>query len=94
MMKSNGITMQIQPTQKTARLICGDKRTARSARSRLGWVPGNPESITTKDLQQRGLANEMKQVGLCVIRRHTTRPEWIKGIVAESDRICIELDTP
>jgi len=51
------------------------------------WVPGNPESSTTKDLQQRGLANEMKQAGLRVIGRHTTSPEWIEGIVAEPDRI-------
>ncbi|CAB1060335.1 hypothetical protein D1BOALGB6SA_5101 [Olavius sp. associated proteobacterium Delta 1] len=60
----------------------------------FGWVPGNPESSTTKDLQQRGLANEMKQAGTRVIRRHTTKPEWIEGIVAEPDRICIDSDTP
>ena len=49
----------------------------------FGWVPGNPESSTTKDLQQSGLANEMKQAGLRVIKRHATRHEWIEGIVAE-----------
>jgi len=59
----------------------------------FGWVPGNPESSTTKDLQQRGLANEMKQAGLRVIKRNTTRPEWIEGIIAKPDRICIESDT-
>ena len=60
----------------------------------FGWVPGNPESSTTKDLQKRGLANEMKQAGLHIIRRHTTRPEWIEGLVAKADHICIESDTP
>lgn len=56
----------------------------------FGWVPGNPEATTTKDLQKRGLANEMKQAGLRVIQRHTTKPEWIEGVVAEPDRICID----
>jgi ubiquinone/menaquinone biosynthesis C-methylase UbiE len=51
----------------------------------FGWVPGNPESSTTKDLQRRGLANELKEAGLRVIKRHATRPEWIEGIVAEPE---------
>jgi len=59
----------------------------------FGWVPGNPESSTTKDLQQRGLASEMNQAGLRVIKRHMTRPEWREGVVAEPDRICVESDT-
>jgi ubiquinone/menaquinone biosynthesis C-methylase UbiE len=52
----------------------------------FGWVPGNPESSTTKDLQRRGLANELEQAGLRVIKRHATRPEWIEGIVATAQR--------
>ncbi|MGD9365919.1 MAG: methyltransferase domain-containing protein [Desulfobacteraceae bacterium] len=51
----------------------------------FGWVPGNPESSTTKDLQRKGLTNEMKQAGLFVIRRYTTKLEWIEGIVAKPD---------
>lgn len=46
------------------------------------WVPGNPEVRTTRDLQRAGLANEMTEAGLRVMRRHTTRPDWIEGVVA------------
>lgn len=49
----------------------------------FGWVPGNPEASTTKDLQQRGLANEMQEAGLHVINRYATSPDWIEGVVAE-----------
>jgi len=51
----------------------------------FGWVPGNPESATTKDLQRNGLANEMRQAGLRILKRYATSPEWIEGVVAEPD---------
>jgi len=60
----------------------------------FAWVPGNPESTTTRDLQQRGLANEMKQAGLRVIKRHATRPAWIEGIVGEPDPVRMDPDAP
>ena len=46
------------------------------------------------DLQQIRLANEMKRAGLRVIGRHTTRPQWIEGIVVEPDPIGIDPDAP
>ena len=52
----------------------------------FGWVPGNPETATTLDLQRSGLGNEMEQAGLRVIGRHTTSPAWVEGIVAEPRR--------
>ncbi|MCH8961192.1 MAG: methyltransferase domain-containing protein [Bacteroidetes bacterium] len=60
--------------------------------SRLGralwwffWVPGNPEVPTSRDLQQHGLDNEMREAGLTVEARFMTRPDWIEGIVALKD---------
>ncbi len=60
-------------------------RRSRFARSLwwFGWVPGNPETATTTDLQCRGLSNEMEQAGLRVIERYTTSPAWVEGIVAQ-----------
>jgi ubiquinone/menaquinone biosynthesis C-methylase UbiE len=49
----------------------------------FAWVPGNPEVVTTRDLQERGLANEMREVGLDVVGRHTTYLDWIEGVVAK-----------
>ena len=51
------------------------------------WVPGNPESSTTRDLQRNGLTNEMKQAGLRVINRFTPKPEWIEGVVGEPNHV-------
>jgi ubiquinone/menaquinone biosynthesis C-methylase UbiE len=48
----------------------------------FGWLPGNPEVETSRDLQQRGLATEMREAGLEVLERHTTNPDWIEGIVS------------
>jgi ubiquinone/menaquinone biosynthesis C-methylase UbiE len=48
----------------------------------FAWVPGNPEVATTRDLQKRGLANEMREVELDVVDRHTSRLDWIEGVVA------------
>lgn len=48
----------------------------------FAWLPGNPEVATTRDLQRRGLANEMGEAGLHVLERHATRPEWIEGVLA------------
>jgi ubiquinone/menaquinone biosynthesis C-methylase UbiE len=48
----------------------------------FGWLPGNPEVATTRDLQQRGLATEMQEAGLHVLERYTTTPGWIEGIVS------------
>lgn len=52
----------------------------------FGWLPGNPESATTRDLQRSGLAHEIEQAGMRVVRRYSTRPGWIEGIVAEPVR--------
>jgi ubiquinone/menaquinone biosynthesis C-methylase UbiE len=46
------------------------------------WVPGNPEVATSNDLQQRGLDSEMRKCGLEIVERHTTRPDWVEGILA------------
>jgi hypothetical protein len=46
------------------------------------WIPGNPEVPTSRDLQQRGLENEMRDCGLTVIERHTTQPDWIEAFLA------------
>jgi ubiquinone/menaquinone biosynthesis C-methylase UbiE len=46
------------------------------------WIPGNPEVRTSRDLQQRGLDNEMRECGLEVIERHTTHPDWIEAFLA------------
>jgi demethylmenaquinone methyltransferase/2-methoxy-6-polyprenyl-1,4-benzoquinol methylase len=50
------------------------------------WVPGNPEVPTSRDLQERGLDNEMRECGLEVIERHTTRPDWIEAFSAVPSR--------
>jgi demethylmenaquinone methyltransferase/2-methoxy-6-polyprenyl-1,4-benzoquinol methylase len=49
----------------------------------FGWVPGNPEVATSRDLQRHGLAREMEQAGLRVRERYTTTLGWIEGVVAE-----------
>jgi ubiquinone/menaquinone biosynthesis C-methylase UbiE len=46
------------------------------------WIPGNPEVPTSRDLQQRGLDNEMRDCGLTVLERHTTQPDWIEAFLA------------
>jgi ubiquinone/menaquinone biosynthesis C-methylase UbiE len=43
------------------------------------WIPGNPEVPTSRDLQARGLDNEMRECGLEVADHHTTQPAWIEG---------------
>lgn len=48
----------------------------------FAWIPGNPEVATSRDLQQRGLDNEMRESGLDVLERHATRPDWIEAFVA------------
>jgi ubiquinone/menaquinone biosynthesis C-methylase UbiE len=50
------------------------------------WVPGNPEVATSRDLQERGLDNEMRECGLRILQRHTTRPDWIEAFVATPDQ--------
>ena len=46
------------------------------------WIPGNPEVPTSRDLQEHGLDNEMRECSLTVIERHTTRPDWIEAFSA------------
>ena len=46
------------------------------------WIPGNPEVPTSRDLQERGLDNEMRECGLEVLDHHTTRPDWIEAFLA------------
>jgi ubiquinone/menaquinone biosynthesis C-methylase UbiE len=46
------------------------------------WIPGNPEVPTSRDLQERGLDNEMRECSLKVIERHTTQPDWIEAFSA------------
>ena len=49
----------------------------------LYWLPGNPEAVTSLDLQRSGLDREMEQAGLRILERHYTRPDWVQGLVAE-----------
>ena len=46
------------------------------------WIPGNPEVPTSRDLQEHGLDAEMRECGLGVIERHTTRPDWIEALLS------------
>lgn len=46
------------------------------------WIPGNPEVPTSRDLQEHGLENEMRECGLKVIERYTTQPDWIEAFSA------------
>jgi ubiquinone/menaquinone biosynthesis C-methylase UbiE len=48
----------------------------------LFWIPGNPEVATSRDLQEHGLDNEMRECGLSILERHTTQPDWIEAFVA------------
>ena len=48
----------------------------------LFWLPGNPEAVTSKDLQRHGLASEMREAGMRVVDRHATRPDWVQGVIA------------
>ena len=46
------------------------------------WIPGNPEVPTSRDLQEHGLDNEMRECSLKVIEHHTTQPDWIEAFSA------------
>lgn len=46
------------------------------------WIPGNPEVATSRDLQTSGLDAEMREAGLEVRGRRTTRPDWIEAFLA------------
>jgi ubiquinone/menaquinone biosynthesis C-methylase UbiE len=46
------------------------------------WIPGNPEVPTSRDLQEHGLDTEMRECGLRVLERHTTRPDWIEALLS------------
>lgn len=48
----------------------------------LHWMPGNPETATTRELVASSLSAEMQAVGLVPIERNTTRPDWFEGILA------------
>lgn len=48
----------------------------------LHWVPGNPETVTTRELVASSLWSEMQAAGLAPIERNTTRPDWFEGILA------------
>lgn len=47
------------------------------------WLPGNPELATTRDLQRRGLENEMKEAGLEPLARRVSRLGWVEGRIAK-----------
>jgi ubiquinone/menaquinone biosynthesis C-methylase UbiE len=47
------------------------------------WIPRNPEVATSRDLQRRGLDEEMRECGLRVLDRHATDPDWVEGFIAE-----------
>jgi ubiquinone/menaquinone biosynthesis C-methylase UbiE len=47
------------------------------------WIPLNPEVATSRDLQRRGLDEEMRESGLRVLGRRATDPDWIEAFVAE-----------
>lgn len=80
-----------------ARRLCGSKgrvlvveigRTQQRAQALLRgawllhWVPGNPETATTRELVASSLRSEMQGVGLVQVARNTTRPDWFEGILA------------
>ncbi len=46
------------------------------------WLPGNPETKTTRDLIAHGLATEVREAGFKPVRRHRTTPDWFEGILA------------
>lgn len=48
----------------------------------FAWVPGNPETGTSRDLQQHGLENEMREAGLDIVARYSTTPDWLEGVAA------------
>lgn len=73
----------------TGRLLAIDHARPSTRLSRLSralwcffWLPFNPEVSTSRDLQERGLDNEMRECGLDRLERHTTTPDWIEGILA------------
>jgi len=51
------------------------------------WLPGNPEVATSRDLQVRGLENELGGCNPEVIERHSIRPDWIEAFLAVPQRI-------
>ena len=70
------------------RVLAVEHGRPRGKLSRLGralwwffWIPGNPEVPTSRNLQQRGLDQEMHEAGLAVETRFTTHLEWIEGMV-------------
>jgi hypothetical protein len=52
----------------------------------FAWLPGNPEVTTSRELQRRGLANEMAEAGLEIVARHTTHPAWLEGVLGTPRR--------
>jgi len=46
------------------------------------WVPGNPETKTTRDLLKHGLDTEVREAGFEPLRRHRTSPDWFEAILA------------
>ncbi len=44
------------------------------------WLPGNPETATTRDLVREGLRAELPAAGFEVEERHTTNPDWFEGL--------------
>jgi len=51
------------------------------------WIPRNPEVTTSRDLQRRGLENEMRECGLRLLERHATDPDWIEGFAASPSTV-------
>ncbi len=48
----------------------------------LHWLPGNPETLTTRDLVASSLRSEMLAAGFELVDRFTTHPDWFEGILA------------
>jgi ubiquinone/menaquinone biosynthesis C-methylase UbiE len=53
------------------------------------WIPGNPEVATSRDLQARGLDDEMRECGLEVVARRATRPDWIEAFLAAPKALAV-----
>ena len=51
------------------------------------WLPGNPEAPTSRDLARRGLETEMREAGMQIVERHTTRPDWVEGVIARPAQV-------
>ena len=46
------------------------------------WLPGNPETKTTRELLEHGLDTELREAGFEPVRRQRTSPNCFEAILA------------